>query len=103
MPNSQAVLFDVDGVLLDSAEANVAFYQDLFRKAGLPQLSAAEFRSQNHLSVPAMLRMTQPDLSDERLAAIVALADTIDAGYSHLRLPPRVVQVVAALAERYRL
>lgn len=103
MKLSQAVLFDVDGVLLDSAAANVAFYQELFRQAGLPVPGVSDLQAQNHLSVPAMIRQTHPELSDEELARIVALADTITAGYDHLRLPPDALTVIQVLAEQYRL
>lgn len=103
MTKTQAVLFDIDGVLLDSAHANVSFYRALFRQAGLPIPSDPDIMAQKHLSVPAMIKEVHPEISDERLATAVALADTVTAGYEDLRLPQDVVAVVKELSTQYRL
>ncbi len=103
MNKAGAVLFDVDGVLLDSAEANVVFYQELFQQAGLPVPTETELAAQNQLSVPDMIRKIHPELSAELLAKMVSLGDTITVGYGHLHLAPGTIEVVTKLAEHYQL
>lgn len=103
MTKSQAILFDIDGVLLDSTKANTVFYQDLFRRAGLTAPSAAELQAHNHLSVPDMVMRTHPTTSASTMANILDLANTITAGYEFLKLPPKAVEVVIALADHYHL
>lgn len=45
----KAIIFDVDGVLVDSREANVAFYQSLLQKAGYPKPSPEAIQACFHL------------------------------------------------------
>lgn len=39
----KAVVFDIDGVLLDSFEANFKFYNDVFIKIGYPKMTKEEY------------------------------------------------------------
>ena len=38
----KGVIFDCDGVLVDSVEANMAFYNAIRKKLGLPELNAEQ-------------------------------------------------------------
>lgn len=58
----KAVIFDVDGVLIDSFEANLQFYHDLFVNAGYPPLSREKFIF--HMTMDKIIR-EHTQLKDE--------------------------------------
>jgi len=70
-PHIAAVLFDLDGTLVDSNEAHVAVWEQVFREAGHP-IDAGEIRGQigkgGDLLVPDML----PDLGEREQEALAA-------------------------------
>ncbi len=47
----KAIIFDVDGVLVDSREANIAMFQALFKKAGYPAPSRKAILECFHLTL----------------------------------------------------
>lgn len=102
MSQPRAILFDVDGVLLDSGAANVAFYQELFRQIGGVVPSQADLERNNHLSVEATLRKYYPDWPDAEVQKWMIQADTIDIGFSLLRPMPGVLATLPRLAETYQ-
>ncbi len=61
-----AILFDVDGVLLDSLEANWRFFQDLMRAAGHPAPTRDTYTSMFHLSMKEVIvALTKPAEGEE--------------------------------------
>lgn len=94
----KAILFDVDGVLLDSTEANIEFYRELFRQIGSHQPDEQLLRSGMHLSVETMLRQVLPDLPDVDIYKWMIQADTIDAGFSLLKPMPGVLETLPKLS-----
>lgn len=103
MASISAVLFDVDGVLLDSTESNIAFYRELFRRIGDTQPSEATLRSGMHLSVEAMLRQVLPHRTDADIYHWMIMADTIDLAFHLLKPMPGVLETVPLLASKYKL
>lgn len=103
MKKLKAVLFDVDGVLLDSTAANVAFYCELFRRIGGFGLTDEEMMKHKHLSVDGMLRKHYPEATDEQILTWAKLADEIDAGFDLLKPMPGVAEVIPQLATQYKL
>lgn len=51
-----AVIFDIDGVLIDSFDANLTFYQDLFVYAGYKPISREAFLTMNHMTMMEVIR-----------------------------------------------
>lgn len=99
----RAVLFDIDGVLLDSTAANAAFYAELFRRIGGTGPTATDMLTNNHLSMEAMLRRFYPDTPQEQIEVWKVLGDTIDVGFDLLQPMPGVMEVLPILAQRYQL
>lgn len=101
MTGIKVILFDVDGVLLDSGRANVVFYQAVFRRIGGVVPKPAELAAHNHRSMEATLRHYYPDCSVEQMRAWLALADSIDDGFELLRPMPGVLETLPILAKQY--
>lgn len=97
------VLFDIDGVLVDSKDSNAAFYQALVKKAGYeePPLETAHkyFHTPLRKSLQELL-----GIDAEEVERIMAMARDADVSNVHLlRFPDDVHDILAKLSKRYRL
>ena len=66
----KAVIFDIDGVLLDSFEANLRFFQDLLTYFGYKPPAREEFIPVFHLSLWDTIRVLIKSISDEEAKKI---------------------------------
>lgn len=101
----KAVLFDVDGTLLDSFEANLKFYHDLAIKTGYTPPSREHHAETFHLTMrEKVIDMT--GLRDEGgVQRIVDIGKSRAMPYDHslLKLLDDVPETILALKEQYLL
>ena len=100
----RALIFDCDGVLFDSWDANVAFYNAVLTALGCPRLDAEGERLAHRLSTPQLFeQLFEGD--DERLAEARAVARQLDYGpfYPLMRPVPGLYDLLRQLRRRYRL
>jgi len=101
----KAVIFDIDGVLLDSFEANLRFYQDLMIKAGYRPPTKEKFQHLFHLTLIGVIKIITKSSSETEINRIFEL------GKSHKMLratePPPMIKnaekVVDILHKKYLL
>lgn len=101
----KAVLFDVDGVLMDSFEANLKFFQDLMTQTGYQPPTREEFPTFFHLSMlDAIQAMTKTE-SDEEVKRIWEIGKNTKVGYlSKLITSPKGLEkVIETLSDKYLL
>jgi len=98
------VIFDCDGVLFDSAPANIAYYNAVLERMGQPPLSLewgrrAHFLSSHQLYAAMFGADSDLDAEARRVAA------EVDYGpfYQLMRPMPDLERVLQALQPRYRL
>ena len=98
-----AVLFDVDGVLMDSREANFAFYRAFLAKHGYTHLAQADLEMAHYLTLfDAIAQLTkQPEAEVRRLWEDARSLEGYP--YELARLPDACRETLEALAEDYRL
>lgn len=104
MPAPTAVIFDCDGVLFDSWRANVAYYDAIRARLGLPPMDVAWHERVHVLAGSAVLEAMfgdDPALHDAARAA----ARTVDYEpfFALMEPVPGLHDVLAALAPRHRL
>ena len=101
---ARAVIFDCDGVLFDSWHANVAYYNAIRARLGLPPMSAEWERRAHFLAASSVLgEMFGPDAAT--LEEALRIARTIDyEPFYELMVPvPGLFDVLASLRPSWRL
>ena len=101
----KAVLFDVDGVLLDSFEANLKFYQNLLAWAGYSGPTRAEFTALFHLPMWDGITILTPSATDEERKHIweAGKIKLVPYPLELLKIPAGAEETVKTLASIYRL
>lgn len=100
----KAVIFDIDGVLLDSFEANLNFYQNLMRVSGYPPPVRDEFSTLFHLSMWDAIRVLTKSASEDEIRKIWEVGKS-RVGYDTnlLRMPSDAEETVQVLSRDYLL
>src|SRR3989344_2848171 len=105
MPNQvKAIIFDVDGVLVDSKESKAAFFQTLLKRAGYTDISHEEVSASFHLPMwQAIEKLTRSNDQSEiqRIWKMGHDADLRANGL--LKFPDQLEDVLEKLHEKYRL
>jgi phosphoglycolate phosphatase len=100
----ELVIFDCDGVLFDSAPANIAYYNAVLERLGRPRMDEEWCRRAHFLSSRQLYEAMLA--TDDGLATRAAREGAaIDYGpfYRLMRPMPELERVLQALAQRYRL
>ena len=99
-----AILFDCDGVLFDSARANIGFFNAVLERIDRPRLTAEQESLARTMASPQLM---QALFGDDSRAVEEARreAQKLDYGPFYLLMDPvpRLYDVLAHLAESYRL
>jgi len=99
----KAIVFDIDGVLLDSHAANMAYYQDVLTRYGFPPASEADLAyGHSHTLRESIAYLTKA--SEAKVDTMFAEARDL-AGYPYhlVRQPEACLEVLQALAADYAL
>lgn len=102
----KAVLFDIDGVLLDSFEANVKYFQNIMEKAGRTGPTADEYKGMFHLTLKDAIKKIANDANDDEVEKMfkMALAERTELYPTELvTMPSDAPTVVMSLSESYPL
>jgi len=101
----KAVIFDVDGVLLDSFEANLKFFQDLMTYSGFRPPTAEEYSQLFHLSVWDLIKELTGLSLESDIKKIWDLADNRTVRYpvELLKTPDNIEAVILGLGKDYLL
>jgi len=99
----RAVVFDCDGVLFDSAEANIAFFDDALAAAGLAPLDALGRQLAMSMTTHQMVEVLFEDRATRE--RVVAAAQALDYGpyYGCMRPVDGLHDVLGNLRRDYRI
>ena len=99
------IIFDCDGVLFESREANLAYYNAILEEFGEAPVTAADTRRAHLCHTAASPEVFRVLLGEERTAAALEAARLLD--YRRfipaMRPEPDVCEVLAELSARYPL
>jgi len=101
----KAVLFDVDGVLIDSFDANLKFYQDLFVKNGYKSLTRETFLTISHMTMIDVIKIVTKSKDESEINRIWKMGKDGVIPYSDNLLvsPQNYDLVIERLKEKYML
>jgi len=100
------ILFDLDGVLVDSFEANLLFLQQLFVKAGYEPPSRKTYTHLFHASLVEVIKTVTKSTSQEEINRIMTLGNDHRSDiypYDKLKTPTDLYTVVQMLHKTYTL
>jgi len=100
----KAVIFDVDGVLLDSRKANILWFKRLLKATGYEIPSAKKLEKAHTLTLLDCIRELTGERSERRIKEIFKNADNY-AKYpiELVTVPKGVVRVLKQLRKQYKL
>jgi len=102
----KAVIFDVDGVLIDSLKANFHFYSLLFKTAGYLFFSFSEYKSKkmNHLTMVDVIKRTTKTKSKKKIKDLWLMGkNNIDYPYKFIQTPQNLIKVIKNLKSEFKL
>lgn len=101
----KAVIFDIDGVLLDSKDANIKFYQLLLEKSGYKTPSRKQVEGIFHLPMMDAIRILTKESSEAKVREVWDMGRGRKVRYPRelLKLPDHARDLVHAISKTYRL
>ncbi len=99
----KAVLFDMDGVLVDSAEANSKYFTDILNMNGYNLMLTPDLYKKKYYPMSAfqILKSLLPDVSDERINEMLKFS--YDGYEKYMILHNYVKEVLESLSRKHRL
>ncbi len=101
----KAVIFDVDGVLLDSFEANFNFFRELMPMAGYKEPTREEYTPLFFSPMIGVIRALAGNASEEEVQRIFEMGKShrVIYRYDSIGTPAGMAETVLALSKQYRL
>ena len=100
----KAVLFDVDGVLLDSREANAKYLKNLIVKAGYPMPKKNDLKKVFHISLLDSIKLLTKMKSEHKIRRLWKRAELKkDYPFDLIRVPGGIKETIVKLSKKYKL
>ena len=99
----KAVLFDIDGVLMDSREANVAWYRDFLAGQGYNDLQREDLERGHYYSLREAIAFLTKAPEQEVLSIFDTARGLEGYPYDLVKLPEGCEEVVRALSKTYAI
>lgn len=102
----RAILFDCDGVLLDSFEANYAFYVSFMKENGYKVPTKEMYRKRFHLSLFDVVKSLLPKKPQEEIDRLVTIGRKLARErYRNdlMKIPNGLEEVIKTLRKQYKI
>lgn len=101
----KAILFDIDGVLIDSFNANLEFINDVFIKAGYKGINRKQYVTLFHANLKEIIIAMIPYVSEDEVKRVWNIGNHLVVPFpvTLLKMPKSVPSVIKTLAVNYKL
>ncbi|EKE19657.1 MAG: HAD-superfamily hydrolase, subfamily IA, variant 3 [uncultured bacterium] len=99
----KAILFDVDGVLVDSFEANHGYFKDIFEESGYVAPTRDEYRHMFHISLDDMIRLVAKNPGEREFQRIREISNGIKYPIEKMKPTEGSVETIKKLSKKYHL
>lgn len=99
----KAVIFDIDGVLLDSQTANTKYIQEYITSEGYPTPSVEQTTQYKHLGIRDMIRQFTKETDEHKILAMWERAIIFPYDESLLKIPSDAHETIEKLKQTYKL
>jgi HAD superfamily hydrolase (TIGR01509 family) len=100
----KAIIFDIDGVLLDSFDANIGFFQRLMKLYNYKRPTKEEAKKIFHLTMWDAIKLLTKENSEERIREIWLKGKKLDIYPTKLlKMPKDEKTVIKELGKKYKL
>jgi N-acetyl-D-muramate 6-phosphate phosphatase len=99
----KGVIFDVDGVLLDSLETNLYFFQKLMEDLGYPPPTREQYQAIHFYGMRDVIRELTGLEDEEKIQKIWEYGKTFDDGGPPAKMPAGSEEIIKSLAQTYKL
>ena len=90
----KAVLFDIDGVILDSFEANYEFYRGIMSEFGYKMLDKEDFPSMFHMTMINSIKHITDSNDEEEISKIWEFGKNLDVPHHLLKTPEHYEKII---------
>jgi len=100
----KAVIFDIDGVLLDSLNSNRVYINDMLKIAGYPPLTKRQYSQMYHLSLWDVIKRVTRLRSRQKIQKIHDIIKTLpDRPQHYAKIAPHAITTLQTLYKGYKL
>lgn len=99
----KAVLFDIDGVLLDSFNANLKYFRNIFARAGYSRPTKKEYRKAFNTTFTEVLEQLAAPKTKEELERLRSIGEAEPYPMRLLKAPREAKNILRLLAKKYKL
>ncbi len=99
----KAVIFDIDGVLLDSMKANIKFFRDLLEASGYKKPSKKSVSKIFHLSMLDGIKLLTQEKSEKKIEEVWKLGHKFPYPSNLLKIPNDMPSMIKLLGHKYKL
>jgi phosphoglycolate phosphatase-like HAD superfamily hydrolase len=101
----KAVLFDIDGVLINSFEANLVFYQNLMKAAGYKIPTRDDMQKMFHMTMKDIIKKWISPITDAEVDRVFEMGHDRDIPYpvELLKVQDDYLKVINILEKKYTL
>lgn len=98
----KAIIFDVDGVLLNSFESNLRYFRELLKRFSYPAPTSEDYTNMFHLPTYDVIKVWTKLKDDLKIKEIMAEGDKMELDGS-VEMPKNAAKVITELKEKYKL
>jgi pyrophosphatase PpaX len=100
----KAILFDVDGVLFNSFDANIRFYQDMIKIYFNRKISRKKIATTQHLTAEKNIEILVPDAEEKtKIDFLSNISKDYKRYEKYVKLAKNASPVIKALSKKYKL